>query len=49
MFKAILRKKNKTGGITPSDSTAKLQYSKQCGIGTETDIWNIGTEQTAQK
>ena len=37
--KAILRKKNGTGGINlTSDYTTKPQSSRQCGIGTKTDI-----------
>ena len=38
--KAILRKKNGTGGINLSDLTlhAKLQSSRQYGTGTETEI-----------
>ena len=27
----------------------KLQYSEQCGTGTETDLWINGKEQRAQK
>ena len=38
--KAIVKKKNKAGGITfqTSDNTKKIQLSKQCGFGTKTDI-----------
>ena len=37
--KAILRKKNRTGGINlTSGSTAKPQSSRQYGTGTKTDI-----------
>ena len=38
--KAILRKKNRTGGINLPDSgyTTKLQLSKQYGTGTKTEI-----------
>ena len=38
--KAIVKKKNKAGGITfqTSDNTTKIQLSKQCGFGTKTDI-----------
>ena len=37
--KAILRKKNGTGGINPtSDYTTKLQSSRHYGTGTKIDI-----------
>ena len=37
--KAILRKKNGTGGINlTSDYTTKLQSSRQYGTGTKTEI-----------
>ena len=38
--KAILRKKNGTGGINPHDSdySTKLQSSRQHGTGTKTEI-----------
>ena len=36
--KAILRKKNGTGGINLPDYTTKPQSSRQYGIGTKTDI-----------
>ena len=32
-----------------SDNTTKLQQSKQCDVGTKTDICINGTEQTVQK
>ena len=37
--KAIVKKKNKAGGITfqTSDNTTKIQLSKQCGTGTKRD------------
>ena len=48
--KAILRK-NGTGGINflTSDYTTKLQSSRQCGTGTETEIQNNGAREKAQK
>ena len=36
--KAILRKKNGTGGINLPDYTTKLQSSRQYGTGTRTEI-----------
>ena len=36
--KAILRKKNGTGGIKASGSTTKPQSSRQYGTGTKTEI-----------
>ena len=48
--KAILRK-NGTGGINflTSDYTTKLQSSRQCGTGTETEIQINGTKQEIDK
>lgn len=39
------------GGETLPDfkQYKKLQYSEQCGTGTETDLWINGKEQRAQK
>ena len=36
--KAILRKKNGTGGINLPDYTTKLQSSKQYGTGAKTEL-----------
>ena len=49
--KAILRKKNGTGGINllTLDYTTKLQSSKQYGTGTKTEIQINGTKQKAQR
>ena len=48
--KAILRKKNRTGGINlTSGSTAKPQSSRQYGTGTKTEIQINGTKQKAQR
>ena len=43
--KAVLRKKNGTGGINlpDSDYTTKLQSSRQDGIGTKTEVQINGT------
>ena len=48
---SILRKKNGAGGISPPDSDypVKLQSSRQCGTGTETEIQTGGTRQKAQE
>ena len=47
--KAILRKKNGTGGINlTSGYTTKRQSSRQYGTGTETEIQINGTKQKAQ-
>ena len=49
--KAILRKKNRTGGINLPNfsSTTKLQSSRQYGTGTKTEIQIDGTLQKAQR
>ena len=49
--KAILRKKNGTGGINllTSGSTTKPQSSRQYGTGTKTEIQINGTKQKAQR
>ena len=49
--KAILRKKNGTGGINlpTTGSTTKPQSSRQYGTGTKTDIQINGTKQKAQR
>ena len=49
--KAILRKKNGTGGSTclTSDYTTKLQSSRQYGTGTKTETYINGTKQKAQR
>ena len=49
--KAILRKKNGTGGINLHDSgsTTKPQSSRQYGTGTKTEIYTNGTKQKAQR
>ena len=31
-----------------SDNITKLQQSKQCGIGTKTNVWINGTEQSPE-
>lgn len=48
---AILRKKNKDGGITLLDfnCTTKLQKPKYYGNGIKTDTYVNGTESRAQK
>ena len=46
--KAILREKKKKT-LPDFRQYKKLQYSKQCGTGTRTDVWINGKEQTAQK
>ena len=47
--KAILKKKNKEGGIIWKifDNTKNLCSLKQYSIGTKIDIWITGTEYTA--
>ena len=50
--KAILRKKNGTGGINlelTSVSATKPQSSRQYGTGTKTEIQINGTKQKAQR
>ena len=49
--KAILRKKNGTGGINylTSGSATKPQSSRQYGTGTKTEIQINGTKQKAQR
>ena len=46
--KAILRKKNGTGGINLPEST-KPQSSRQCVTGKKTEIQINGTKQKAQR
>ena len=49
--KAVLRKKNGSGGINLPDfnSTTKLQSSRQYGTGTKTAIQINGRKQKAQQ
>ena len=47
--KAILRKKNGTGGINLLDLAILQQSSRQYGTGTKTEIQINGTKQKAQR
>ena len=49
--KVVQRKKNKGRGTSSqtSDNIANLQYSKDAGIGTKTDVWINRPKQRGQK
>ena len=47
--KAILRKKNGTGGINLTSGYTTKQQSRQYGTGTKTEIQINGTKQKAQR